>query len=360
MEFKIYKAKNVNDAITEALIDLEITSDLIEYEVIEEGSAGLLGLFSKEAVIKARRKEEVLEEEEDLSDIMPQFKAGSLLSPQKPKQAKKTGKQSGSEEKSGSKPERSGSRPEKAAGKSEKAGSKSEKAAMKALAEKSNAPAAEKDIFENKDAKGSKDGKESKDCKDNKEPKDRESKPVNKAAAREQQRKASADQNGAESGEKLVTEDEPFNNKDVNDILQVIFAKLEINASVTTTINRGERVINVIVDGDDTGEIIGKRGQTLDAIQYLLSIVINKEQESYYRVKLDTNNYRERRQKTLENLAKNVASKVKKTRKIVVLEPMNPYERRVIHSYLQADKYVTTKSEGVEPNRRVVVYYKKS
>jgi len=315
MEFKEYRAKNVNDAITEALIDLEITSDMIEYEVIEEGSAGLLGLFSREAVIRARRKEDVLEEEEDLFDIKPQFKAGSLLSSQKPKSAKKVNKQTEVKEK-----------PVKA--------ENDLKAAVKASAQK-HAPAVEKDIPEKKE---------------------QEQKTVNKAAAKEQVKKASSPQ----PAEKPVGEEVPFTNQDVNNILNIILEKLEVDASVTTTINREERVVNVIVEGNDTGEIIGKRGQTLDAIQYLLSIVINKEQEAYFRVKLDTNNYRERRQKTLENLAKNVASKVKKTRKKVVLEPMNPYERRVIHSYLQADKYVTTKSEGVEPNRRVVVYYKKA
>lgn len=322
MEFKEFRAKTVNDAITEALIELEITSDLIEYEVIEEGSAGLLGLFSRDAVIRARRKEEVPDEDDDLFDIKPQFKAGSLLSPQKPKQAKKMNKQAGADGKA-NKAERT----EKAdkAEKVEKAekAEKDMKAALKASAVK-HGPAAEKDSQESK------------------------AKSVNKPVAKEQ------------LVEKPVGEYVPFSNQDVNDILKVIFEKLQIQASVTTTINREERVVNVVVEGEDTGDIIGKRGQTLDAIQYLLSIVINKEQESYFRVKLDTNNYRERRQKTLENLAKNVASKVKKTRKKVVLEPMNPYERRVIHSYLQADKYVTTKSEGVEPNRRVVVYYKKA
>ena len=111
--------------------------------------------------------------------------------------------------------------------------------------------------------------------------------------------------------------------------------------------------------GEDTGELIGKKGQTLDAVQYILSIIVNKDQDSYFRVKLDTNNYRERRQKTLENLARNMAAKVKKTHRKVTLEPMNPYERRVIHAYLQSDKLVTTKSEGEEPNRRIVIYYKK-
>ncbi len=103
------------------------------------------------------------------------------------------------------------------------------------------------------------------------------------------------------------------------------------------------------------GILIGKRGQTLDSLQYLTSLVINKHREDYVRVKLDTENYRQRRKETLENLAKNVAYRVKKTRRSVSLEPMNPYERRVIHSVLQDDKFVYTKSEGEEPFRHIVV-----
>ena len=107
------------------------------------------------------------------------------------------------------------------------------------------------------------------------------------------------------------------------------------------------------------GVLIGKRGQTLDSLQYLVSLVANKDSDKYYRVKLDTENYRERRKATLESLAKNIAYKVKRTRKSVSLEPMNPYERRIIHSALQNDKYVSTKSEGEEPFRHVVVFMKK-
>ena len=107
------------------------------------------------------------------------------------------------------------------------------------------------------------------------------------------------------------------------------------------------------------GVLIGKRGQTLDSLQYLLSLVINREKEKYYKVQMDTENYRERRKETLENLAKNIASKVKRTKRTVTLEPMNPYERRIIHSILQNDKLVTTKSEGEEPYRKVVVLLKK-
>ena len=117
--------------------------------------------------------------------------------------------------------------------------------------------------------------------------------------------------------------------------------------------------LNVDLSGDEMGVLIGKRGQTLDSLQYLLSLVVNKESEEYIRVKVDTEDYRKRRKETLENLAKNIAYKVKRTKRPVSLEPMNPYERRIIHSALQNDKYVTTHSEGEEPFRRVVVTLKK-
>ena len=124
-------------------------------------------------------------------------------------------------------------------------------------------------------------------------------------------------------------------------------------------INDEDATIDINLVGDDMGVLIGKRGQTLDSLQYLVSLVANKDSDKYYRVKLDTENYRERRKATLESLAKNIAYKVKRTRKSVSLEPMNPYERRIIHSALQNDKYVSTKSEGEEPFRHVVVFMKK-
>ena len=117
--------------------------------------------------------------------------------------------------------------------------------------------------------------------------------------------------------------------------------------------------LDIDLSGDDMGVLIGKRGQTLDSLQYLVSLVVNKEAEEYIRVKVDTENYRKRRKETLENLAKNIAYKVKRTKRSVSLEPMNPYERRIIHSALQNDKYVTTHSEGEEPFRHVVVTLKK-
>ena len=117
--------------------------------------------------------------------------------------------------------------------------------------------------------------------------------------------------------------------------------------------------MDVNLTGEEMGHLIGKRGQTLDSLQYLVSLVVNKESEEYLRVKLDTENYRERRKETLETLAKNIAYKVKRTRRPVSLEPMNPYERRIIHSALQNDKYVFTKSEGEEPFRHIVIALKK-
>ena len=120
-----------------------------------------------------------------------------------------------------------------------------------------------------------------------------------------------------------------------------------------------EGALSITMEGKNMGILIGKRGQTLDSLQYLVSLVVNKGQEEYIRVKVDTENYRQRRKETLENLAKNISFKVKRTKRPVSLEPMNPYERRIIHSALQNDKYVTTHSEGEEPFRRVVVTLKK-
>lgn len=143
------------------------------------------------------------------------------------------------------------------------------------------------------------------------------------------------------------------------EFLTKVFDAMSLIVKINVNIDYDESVVSIDLVGDDMGVLIGKRGQTLDSLQYLLSLVINKESELYYRVKLDTENYRDRRKETLENLAKNIAYKVKRTKRTVTLEPMNPYERRVIHSALQNDKYVTTRSEGEEPYRKVVVLLKK-
>ena len=202
-DWREFSAKTVDDAITNALVELQTTSDKIEYEVVEEGSSGILGLFSKQAVIRVRKKDDIQENAvEFLSDV---FKA------------------------------------------------------------------------------------------------------------------------------------------------------MEMNVDIEIEYNDVENQMNIELSGDEMGMLIGKRGVTLDSLQYLVSLVINKKTEDYVKVKIDTENYRERRKETLENLARNLAHKVKRIHKSVVLEPMNPYERRIIHSSLQNNKYVTTYSEGEEPYRRVVV-----
>ena len=141
--------------------------------------------------------------------------------------------------------------------------------------------------------------------------------------------------------------------------LDDVFAAMNMQVVVETNYHEEEKSMDIELSGEEMGVLIGKRGQTLDSLQYLVSLVVNKEMEEYIRVKIDTENYRQRRKETLENLAKNIAYKVKKTRRPVSLEPMNPYERRIIHSTLQNDKYISTHSEGEEPYRRVVVTYKR-
>lgn len=141
--------------------------------------------------------------------------------------------------------------------------------------------------------------------------------------------------------------------------LNEVFSAMNMTVVVTVSYDENEKTMDIDLSGDEMGLLIGKRGQTLDSLQYLVSLVVNKGVSDYIRVKIDTENYRERRKETLENLAKNIAFKVKKTRRPVSLEPMNPYERRIIHSALQNDKYVMTHSEGEEPFRRVVVTLKK-
>jgi len=154
--------------------------------------------------------------------------------------------------------------------------------------------------------------------------------------------------------EEIVTVDAVAKN-----FLTEVFTAMNIVTVINAEYNEADNNLSIDIAGEDMGVLIGKRGQTLDSLQYLTSLVVNKDVENYIRVKVDTENYRQRRKDTLENLAKNISFKVKRTKKSVSLEPMNPYERRIIHSALQNDKFVTTHSEGEEPFRRVVVALKK-
>ncbi len=141
------------------------------------------------------------------------------------------------------------------------------------------------------------------------------------------------------------------------EFLDEVFHAMDLKVDIKIDVENDN--MDVELSGDEMGILIGKRGQTLDSLQYLLSLVVNKTSENYIKVKVDTENYRQRRKETLEGLAKNIAFKVKRTKRSVSLEPMNPFERRVIHSALQNDRYVMTKSEGEEPYRHVVVSLKK-
>jgi spoIIIJ-associated protein len=145
----------------------------------------------------------------------------------------------------------------------------------------------------------------------------------------------------------------------VKSFLYDVFHAMDMEVEILTKVDENEKLVDVELKGDEMGVLIGKRGQTLDSLQYLTNLAVNKHSENYYKIKIDTEDYRKRRKETLENLAKNVAYKVKRSKRPVSLEPMNPFERRVIHSALQNDKYVTTHSEGEEPYRYVVVTLKR-
>ena len=278
-------AKTVDDAITEALIQLGVTSDKLEYEVIEKGSAGFLGIGMKQAVIEARRKpEEVVEEE-------PEIKFDFSLDEKK--EPKKEIKKDTKKEK-----------------KYVKAQTEVQKETVKVKAEER---------------------KNSKTEETEKAPAKREIVTVR------------------------VTEEAK---SAVEGFLADTLKAMGMGVELTSVIEE-DGSLTVDMKGENMGILIGKRGQTLDSLQYLANRVANKHQDGYVRVKLDTENYRARREETLKHLAKNIAHKVKRNRRPVALEPMNPYERRIIHSALQSDPYVTTHSEGEEPYRKVVVTLKR-
>lgn len=257
MEIITVSKKTVDEAITEACIQLGLASTDIEVEVIERGSAGFLGIGAKQAVIKAWKKEEKKE-----------------IKKEAPKKVEKV--------------------------------EKAEQQKVEAVKE---------------------------------EPKEE----VAEVACEEISEKV----------EKLA-EVEPQTTEACEKFLYDVLKTMGMEVTITSEIDE-DGALSINMEGDNMGILIGKRGQTLDSLQYLTNRVANKMQDGYVRVKLDTENYRQRRKETLENLAKNIAHKVKRTKKSVSLEPMNPYERRIIHSALQGDKYVSTHSEGEEPYRRVVV-----
>lgn len=300
MEYITVSAKTLDDAITEALIQLGVTSDQLDYQVIEKGSAGFLGIGMKQAVIKARRKEEIKEEEPEIE--LPKVDVSLVKEPLKKEPRKDTVKH--------------------------------EKENVKREPEK-------KEQVKKESAKKESPKKESKKKPYQKEKKETvKEQPEANAPAKKEAELAKVESQTIEACEKFIS-----------DVLKAMGMD---DVKVTSLIDE-EGALSIDMEGSNMGIMIGKRGQTLDSLQYLTNRVANKMQDGYVRVKLDTEDYRRRRKETLENLAKNIASKVKRSRRTVSLEPMNPYERRIIHSALQADPAVSTHSEGEEPYRRVVV-----
>ena len=302
-------AKTVSDAITEASIQLETSSDNIEYTIIDEGSKGFFGIGSRKAMIEARKK---FTDEDLMQEVFGEKKEKAEKPKREPKKEMK--KEQVPELKKEAAPEK------------KEATHKPEKRENREVKKEPRRPAAVKPTE-----------------KEAEKPQEKPERPAEAAEeavfAEPKQPRVPADPE--EAKRRAVT----F----LTDMFRVMDMQIEVHASFE------DDTLSVDLSGEEMGLLIGKRGQTLDSLQYLTSLVVNKGKASYVRVKLDTEDYRNRRKATLENLAKNIAFKVKKTRRPVFLEPMNPYERRIIHSALQNDPYVTTHSEGEEPNRKVVV-----
>ncbi len=311
-------AKTVDDAITEAMIQLGVTSDRLEYDVIEKGSAGFLGIGMKQAVIEARRKKGVEKENDILEEIKKEAKMEEKKSLKNDfkKEVKKETK-------------------------------KDTKKPQKDLVNESKDTAVKEESPKAKETE--KDTPAEKPAAEEKKP----AKEKNVAAETSSEKESSSSRRSSEVAE-VTEETKKAVEKFLYDVFQVMGMEVQIKSEVDK-----DGVLCIDMSGDNMGIIIGKRGQTLDSLQYLSNRVANKQQAGYVRVKLDTENYRVRREETLRHLAKNIAHKVKRNRKPIALEPMNPYERRIIHYSLQSDPYVTTHSEGEDPYRKVVVTLKR-
>lgn len=309
-EYVQFSAKTKNEAITKACIELGVSSDQLEIQVVSEGSSGFFGFGSKPAIIKVRRLQETAEDTE-IEKMVDSVKLDSFKEEKKaPKQVPRQNA------KPSYKPERK-----------------------------------EEPVKEDKEK--------------SEEPKEKLPKPAKEKTFREKPVKETKEKIQKEKpAREIEIISDPEEIKEIEEralvFLKEVFTSMDLGeVQITSKYNTKDGCLEVDFEGQDMGILIGKRGQTLDSLQYLTSLVVNKGKSTYIRVKLDTEDYRRRRKETLENLARGIAYKVKKTRKPVVLEPMNPYERRIIHSALQGNKFVETVSEGEEPYRHVVVKLKR-
>jgi spoIIIJ-associated protein len=329
--------KTVEDAITAACQRLSVTSDRLDYTVVSEGSSGFLGFNAKNAVIKARVKDISERTEAVLNDVLNKADQKIKDDAEAAKAAEK-----------------------KAAAEAE-AKAQAE-AAAKAEAEKKSA---EEDAAAYAAAQAAVSGTDHTGRSDERETDRRDSGTRDRSDRRQGGESTSHITAAPEKKDPLPPEKQLSDEKvaaveeTAQKFLTDVFGAMGMTVTPTLSFDKEWNTLNIDLAGDDMGVLIGKRGQTLDSLQYLCSLVVNRNSEGYIHVKADTENYRERRQETLESLARNIAFKVKRTRRPVALEPMNPYERRIIHSALQNDRYVTTHSEGEEPYRKVVVTLKK-
>ena len=307
-EYMQFSAKTKNEAITKACIELGVSSDQLDIQVVSEGSSGFFGIGSKPAIIKARKVEDNSEEKE-IEKIVDAVKLDAFKKEETVKETKKS---------------------------------------------------VEKSVLRQNEVKAEIKAEKTRTPKEEKQPKPAKEKQFKERSAKEKPVKEKPVK--VSKPIEIITDPEEI--RDIEErafvFLRDVFASMNLGeVQITSKYNTTDGCLEVAFEGEDMGILIGKRGQTLDSLQYLTSLVVNKGKADYIRVKLDTEDYRRRRKETLENLARGIAYKVKKTRKPVVLEPMNPYERRIIHSALQGNKFVETVSEGEEPYRHVVVKLKR-
>ena len=314
-----FSAKTKSEAITKACIELGTSSDQLDIQVVSEGSSGFFGIGSKPAIIKVRKIETVSDEEE-IKEIVDTVKVEAIKEDENRKKAPKPVKKQAPRQEEKKEPKKAD--------------------LAKEPKEKPVKPAKEK-TYKERPVK-ERQPKETEGTVKERQPKERPVKPSKPV--------------------EVITDPQEIKEIEEKSIvfLKDVFASMDLGeVEITSKYDTTDGCLEVDFEGEDMGILIGKRGQTLDSLQYLTSLVVNKGKSNYIRVKLDTEDYRRRRKETLENLARGIAYKVKKTRKPVVLEPMNPYERRIIHSSLQGNKYVETISEGEEPYRHVVVRLKR-
>lgn len=372
------KAKTLEDAITAACQKLSVISDRLDYILVSEGSSGFLGFNAKPAIIKARVKAVSLEQTESvLKDVLSRADEKTKkaeAAPAEGKSAADAAKSAGVPDVSGEAARSSGQDGASHVDFGMKEGGESESAGGRrgyhkdAAGDVRRGGSGESESIEgrrgyHKDAAG--DARRGGNRSEGRGG-DRENRYGSHSAnhSHNGHRNSSFEESVPES--RKIPEEEQLSDDKVAEVQQKagkfladMFEAMKMQVSVSMRFDKEWNVLELELAGEEMGVLIGKRGQTLDSIQYLVSLIVNRDADKYIHVKADTENYRARRKETLENLARNIAYKVKHTRRPVELEPMNPYERRIIHSALQGDRYVTTHSEGEEPFRRVVVTLKK-